>query len=111
MACLGRVVAWHCEPCTQGLSTARRVRYIRSIKITLYRVKGLSEVRILRPQPWAGARLGPGATRATRHDGTDLQACEDRDAVRQGQHQGLGARLRAGDIARSRAADGVDQLR
>ena len=48
--------------------------------------------------------------RTTDHDGTHLQAGEDRDAVRHRQDQGMGARLRAGTAARDRAADGLDQL-
>ncbi len=44
------------------------------------------------------------------HDGTHLQARTQCDAVRQRQHQGLGARLRARAAARDRAAHGLDEF-
>src|SRR6201982_632330 len=66
---------------------------------------------------WFGSGSNPAAPtmysrreQATGHDGTHLQARADRDAVRRGQDQGMGARVRAGTAASNRAADGLDKL-
>lgn len=45
------------------------------------------------------------------HARPHIQALEDRHAIRSGQHQGLGARFRAGATAAARATDGLDFLR